>query len=66
VKSHVLAASRLVIIWIMAIQESPGRPASVERYLRGKFGEGFAEAKRAMERLARSMPPDDLMSGWNP
>ena len=50
----------------MAIQESPGRPASVERYLRGKFGEGFAEAKRAMERLARSMPPDDLMSGWNP
>jgi hypothetical protein len=41
-------------------KDRPIDPGGVERYLRGKFGEGFAEAKRAMERLARSKPPDDL------
>jgi hypothetical protein len=35
-------------------------PASVERYLEGKFGDALAEVRQAMERLARSLSPDDL------
>ncbi|MGH7121295.1 MAG: hypothetical protein ACREFP_20275 [Acetobacteraceae bacterium] len=38
----------------------PIEPESVERYLRGKFGESFDEAKQAMERLASGLPPHDL------
>jgi hypothetical protein len=34
----------------------PIDPAGVEHYLRDKFGDGFAEARQAMEHLARSLP----------
>jgi hypothetical protein len=37
-------------------------PASVERYLAGKFGEALPAVRDAMERLARSTPPHDLAS----
>lgn len=36
------------------------KPESVERYLRGKFGEHLAEVRAAMIRLAKSLPPDEL------
>jgi len=42
-----------------------GRPMtseSVERYLKGKFGEALAAVREAMETLAASLPPDDLAS----
>ena len=35
-------------------------PDSVERYLQKAFGEHLGEARQAMERLARAMPPSDL------
>jgi hypothetical protein len=35
-------------------------PASVERYLEGKFGEDLAAARDAMRTLARSLPPRAL------
>jgi hypothetical protein len=35
----------------------PVSPASVQRYLQGKFGDSFESARAAMRRLARSMPP---------
>lgn len=35
-------------------------PASVTRYLEGKFGEALADARAAMTRLARSLPARDL------
>ena len=38
----------------------PISPASVRRYLQGKFGNRFAAARAAMRRLARSMPPKTL------
>ena len=41
-------------------KEKPSNPASVERYLRSKFGEDFDAAKEAMERLANSFTPRDL------
>jgi hypothetical protein len=41
-------------------KDQPISPPSVERYLREKFGDRFEDARRAMERLARSWPPDDL------
>lgn len=41
-------------------KDQPIAPSSVERYLQGKFGDRLDDAKRAMERLARSWPPDDL------
>lgn len=40
-----------------------GRPvssASVERYLRGKFGADYEAARLAMTELARSLPPQKL------
>lgn len=38
----------------------PADPASVERYLASKFGEGYGLAARAMQFLARSRPPAQL------
>jgi hypothetical protein len=34
--------------------------ASLERYLQGKFGENLEPARRAMQNLARSMPPSEI------
>jgi hypothetical protein len=41
-------------------KERPISPASVERYLAGKFGKRLADTRAAMTRLARSMPPQEL------
>jgi hypothetical protein len=38
----------------------PGVPASVESYLRSKFGDGYTAARRAMEELAAAYDPRDL------
>ena len=38
----------------------PGGPQSVERYLRGKFGDALEEVQDAMEDLAASLPPAEL------
>jgi hypothetical protein len=37
-----------------------GSPASVELYLRGKFGDALGEVRAAMEALATSLPPVEL------
>jgi hypothetical protein len=37
-----------------------GSPASVERYLRAKFGDAIGEVQEAMEALAASLPPAEL------
>jgi hypothetical protein len=41
-------------------KDEPVRPESVERYLKGKFGENLPEVTAAMEELARAIPPDEL------
>lgn len=41
-------------------KERPISPDSVERYLRGKFGESFDRVRQAMMKLARSFPPELL------
>ncbi len=41
-------------------QGKPIKPESVERYLESKFGEELAEARSAMEELAKSLPPKEL------
>jgi hypothetical protein len=41
-------------------KEEPISPQSVARYLDGKFGEALLDARAAMERLARSLPPERL------
>lgn len=38
----------------------PVDPASVERYLRAKFGAGYESARKAMVQLARSRDADEL------
>jgi hypothetical protein len=40
--------------------EKPIDPASVERYLESKFGEGLEDAEEAMRALAKSRPPAKL------
>ena len=46
---------------LRAVHEGrPVSPASVERYLRGKFGAEYEAARLAMVRLARSLPPREL------
>lgn len=42
------------------IDGSPQNPRQVETYLRGKFGDRFADAQAAMRDLARSMEPEEL------
>jgi hypothetical protein len=41
-------------------KDQPVNPDSVAHYLEGKFGEALREARAAMERLARSLPPERL------
>ncbi len=41
-------------------KDKPANPASVEKYLAGKFGQGLEEATEAMRRLARSREPARL------
>ncbi len=41
-------------------KDRPIAPASVARYLEGKFGDAFPEVRKAMEQLARSMPAETL------
>ncbi len=41
-------------------KDQPIPPASVERYLQGKFRERLADARKAMERLAQSWPKEEL------
>ena len=38
----------------------PGKPAQIEKYLAGKFGEQLEAARAAMADLAASCEPDDL------
>jgi len=42
------------------VGEAPIDPETVDRYLRGKFGESYAAARQAMETLAASYSPKDL------
>jgi hypothetical protein len=41
-------------------KDRPISSAAVERYLEGKFGEDLRAVRRAMEKLARSLPPQEL------
>ncbi len=41
-------------------KDKPIAPASVEKYLSGKFGDNLDAARAAMEELARSLPPEEL------
>ena len=41
-------------------KDRPISSASVERYLQGKFGENLGPARRAMTKLARSLPPREI------
>jgi hypothetical protein len=42
--------------------DQPISPATVQRYLQGKFGDRLDDAKKAMERLARSCTGEELAS----
>jgi hypothetical protein len=41
--------------------DRPISPASVQRYLERKYGDRLLDARAAMARLARSMPPKELL-----
>jgi hypothetical protein len=41
-------------------KDKPIQPESVERYLDGKFGEALPDVRRAMEKLCRGFPPQEL------
>lgn len=41
-------------------KDKPIAPESVERYLNGKFGEGFDGTRKAMVALAKSFPPGEI------
>ena len=41
-------------------KDRPIAPASVERYLAGKFGAALDDVRAAMARLAGSLPPEEL------
>lgn len=41
-------------------KEQPISPASVDRYLQGKFRDRLDDARKAMERVAQSWPKEDL------
>ena len=43
-------------------KDRPIAPASVERYLEGKFSEALPAVRKAMDTLARSMRPETLTS----
>jgi hypothetical protein len=42
--------------------QKPMAPASVEKYLRSKFGESLPEVRSAMKKLAQSRGPDALVN----
>ena len=42
------------------VKDRPEDPASVERYLRQKFGDALADVTAAMKALAKSLPPRRL------
>jgi hypothetical protein len=42
------------------VKDAPASPESVERYLRGKFGDALDDVRTAMERVAASHAPRDL------
>lgn len=42
------------------VKDAPVSPASIERYLRSKFGDALDEVRAGMERLAQSRAPHDL------
>jgi hypothetical protein len=44
------------------VKDQPIDPAKVESYLKSKFGEDLVEARKAMQDLADSYPPDELAS----
>lgn len=44
------------------VKDVPASPESVERYLHSKFGDALDEIRGAMERLARSRAPADLVA----
>ena len=41
-------------------KDKPANPRSVERYLRSKFADRYDDAREAMEKLARALPPRKL------
>jgi hypothetical protein len=41
-------------------KDRPISAVSVERYLQGKFGENLEAVRREMEKLARSLPPQEI------
>jgi len=41
-------------------KDKPDDPSSVTRYLEGKFGEALPDVRAAMEKLTRSLPPNQL------
>jgi hypothetical protein len=43
-------------------KDQPISPSSVERYLQGKFQDRLDDARKAMERLAQSLPGEELAS----
>ena len=43
------------------VKDKPIDPASVSRYLEGKFGEGLVAARKAMTELARAFKPEELV-----
>ena len=58
---HRAVLARLTPSGIRAlVKDKPIDPASVEKYLAGKFGEGLDAARSAMEELARSFPQEEL------
>ena len=40
--------------------QKPVEPASVEKYLKSKYGEALPAARAAMQKLAKSRPPEVL------
>jgi hypothetical protein len=41
-------------------RESPIRPESVQKYLESKFGDALEDVSKAMQELAKSLPPTQL------
>ena len=42
------------------VKSKPIKPETVEHYLKSKFGESLAEARKAMMELANALDPDEL------
>jgi hypothetical protein len=58
---HRVAPAKMTTEGLRALSdERPISPASVQSYLEGKFGDDLKRVCRAMEKLARSLPPRTL------